>query len=137
MGGLLLLGNADIIETRIMMTNSSAPRRVRRLHIFLAAIILATIPCYCLGIQVIRRAPLVVRPTTTATVSPSAMPVTSVSTPSRTPIPAYVTRTPTPVPPFFTPHTPTMTYTPEPTATITPTPTNTPTLVPTISPTTE
>lgn len=109
------------------MTIASNPlRRVRILHIVLVAIILATIPCYCLGIQVIRRAPVIERPTTTATVSPSGIPVTVSATASRTPIPPYVTRTYTPVPPFFTPFTPTMTFTPEPTATNTPTPTNTP-----------
>jgi hypothetical protein len=112
------------------MTNPIRPlRRVRILHIVLVAIILATIPCYCLAVQVIRRAPVIERPTVTATVSPSGIPITVEATASRTPIPPYVTRTHTPVPPFFTPFTPTMTFTPEPTATntpITPTATNTP-----------
>jgi hypothetical protein len=126
-----------MIENRAMTNPIRSLRRVRILHIVLVAIILATIPCYCLGVQVIRRAPVVERPTVTATVSPSGIPITAVATASRTPIPPYVTRTYTPVPPFFTPYTPTTTFTPEPTATNTPTITLTPspTLTPTLNPT--
>jgi hypothetical protein len=126
-----------MIETRTMTSPTKPLRQVRILHIILVAVIVATIPCYCLGIQVIRRAPVVDRPTTTATVSPSGIPTTAVATASRTPIPPYVTRTYTPVPPFFTPYTPTTTFTPEPTATNTPTFTLTPspTFTPTLNPT--
>ncbi|MGD8812845.1 MAG: hypothetical protein PVI78_00050 [Anaerolineales bacterium] len=115
------------------MNNAKSPRRIRRLHIVLIAITLATIPFYCWGIQTIRRAPLLVLPTTTPSQTPSHIPITTSPSPTRTPIPAYVTRTLTPLPPFFTPYTPTQTFTPEPTATntLTPTPTNTPTETPT------
>ena len=108
------------------MTHTNPPRRIRRLHIILISITLATLPCYCLGIQTIRRAPPLVPPTTIPSLTPSRLPVTFVPSPTGTPIPAYVTRTPTPLPPFFTPYTPTQTFTPEPTATNTPTPTKTP-----------
>lgn len=134
--------------------SSNAGRRSRT-RSTLIMVILATIPCYCLGLilldvgNVARR---VVTPTTTQTITARVVKRTNTPRPSKTAfafptataVPTEtITWTPSPtftpfVPPTHTPtHTPSDTHTPTPTHTASPTlppPVDTPTPTPTTAP---
>ena len=107
-------------------TRSNGPMRRshRTLYVFLGAIIVATIPCYCAGYVAIRNAPgeATATPSATATVPPPS-PTVFIT------LPASASPTETTAPgtasPTFAPPTATQTFTPFPTSTFTPTITDT------------
>lgn len=107
-----------VIITRV----KSDPSKRYRTRILLVIAILATLPCYCLGVIVLQFAPvhnlttLTPTPTSTETLTPTA---TQTSTPTHTPFPTF---------------TPTLTPTPTSTRTTTPTATSTSTFTPTLTP---
>src|SRR3972149_3062471 len=112
-------------------TRSNGPMRRshRTLYVFLGAIIVATIPCYCAGYVAIRNAPgeATATPSATATVPPPS-PTVFVTFPATAP--ATETTAPGTASPTFSPPTATQTFTPFPTSTFTPTITDTSTLTP-------
>lgn len=115
----------------------AADAKKKRIRTILIAIIIATIPCYCLGLALLRIAGDASKPTPTALpTQPPPTAVVEVATPTFTEVPPP-TMTPLPVIVPTETWTPTMTFTllVPPTRTPLPeTPTPEPTLVPTDTP---
>lgn len=110
----------------------NSPDRRIRTRTILALVILATLPCYCIGLIMLRSAnnAAQITPTATFTISPSAtqpleIPVATTAVPPT----AVLTETPTPT------WTPSITPTPFRFPTLTPSYTPTFTLTPTVTPT--
>jgi len=101
--------------------------RIRSILIF---IILATLPCYCVGLVIFQLGQQAAQPTATPSLTPTEPFVPILITPSFTPSP-FILATPTETSTATITWTPTMTFT----LFVPPTRTETPTLTPTYTPT--
>ena len=120
-----------MIDYHIVMASlNDIPPAKQRLYVLLVGIILASVPCYCLGFAAISQAPPEETPTPTTPIETHQVtPSTSVPEINATPT-STATETITPTSTRFSPPTPTITTTFEPTETYTPTFTPTFTLTP-------